>query len=326
MRRNSVAGTIVAALAALVVAAGGAAGGRAPVRVALVTGSGVTGSRGFDALAEAGLAAAKKRLGVQGRVFVSASSAEYASNLATAARLRYDLVLGTSPAMAGAIAGTAARFPETRFAIVDASWSTLPGRPQNARGLVFAVQESGYLAGAAAALASTTHTVGSIGSRTSPGEAAFLAGYRAGARNTVAGTVVRSAPSPGYRNGCEQIALRQIAAGSDAVTAATPPCAAGALEAAGHEGAWGIGVDTDQSFRGHHVLTSALKNVDAAVYGTIADVVAGRFRGGGDTLYDVENGGVGFGRVSPDAPPTLLARLTSIEAAIAAGRVKPPRK
>ena len=46
-------------------------------------------------------------------------------------------------------------------------------------------------------------------------------------------------------------------------------CGLGALSAAKDEKVWGIGVDADQSFLGDHVLTSALKGVDSAVFLTI---------------------------------------------------------
>ena len=43
---------------------------------------------------------------------------------------------------------------------------------------------------------------------------------------------------------------------------------------------WGIGVDADQSFLGPHILTSATKKVDRAVFLAITSVQQGRFHGG----------------------------------------------
>ena len=39
-------------------------------------------------------------------------------------------------------------------------------------------------------------------------------------------------------------------------------CGLGALEAAGEDNVWGVGVDTDQSAEGPQVLTSAVKKVE----------------------------------------------------------------
>ena len=53
----------------------------------------------------------------------------------------------------------------------------------------------------------------------------------------------------------------------------------------------------------------------------------GTFEGGGDALYDVANGGVGYGKVSPDAPnrAALIAKLEDVSQQIAGGDVEIPR-
>ena len=102
----------------------------------------------------------------------------------------------------------------------------------------------------------------------------------------------------------------------------------GALQAAQERDVWGIGVDNDQSFLGPHILTSAMKKVDVAVFDTIEAVTRDSFEGGGDTLYDVVNGGVGYGKVSADAPDrdALIAKLDGVSEQIASGDVDIPRR
>ena len=56
---------------------------------------------------------------------------------------------------------------------------------------------------------------------------------------------------------------------------------------------WGIGVDADQSYLGPQVLTSAMKRVDTSVYATIQQVLDGKFAGGTDSVFSIENDGVG---------------------------------
>jgi basic membrane protein A and related proteins len=91
---------------------------------------------------------------------------------------------------------------------------------------------------------------------------------------------------------------------------------------------WGIGVDADQAYLGPHILTSATKKVDVAVFETVQDVIDGTFEGGADTLFDVANGGVGFGEVSSEAPDrdALIDELESVADDIAAGDVDIPRE
>ena len=298
------------------------------VEVAVVADSNGQNGVGFNALASKGLDDARSRLGVRGRIFPSKSASDYYRNLSAAARQGYDLVIASGYLMVDALVRVAGRYPQTKFAIIDVRLASLAGAPANTRGLVFAEEEAGYLAGAAAALASRTRKVSSVGGRPIPGVVAFLAGFKAGARETVAGTNVQTGYSRTFTDQakCEQIALDQIAAGSDGVFAVARSCGTGALRAAREKGKWAIGVDTDQSYRGSYILTSVIKHADVAVYETIKDVKDGSFRGGGDSLFNVMNGGIGFGDVSPKAPPTVVPRLTSIAAAITVGRVKPPRR
>jgi basic membrane protein A and related proteins len=325
----------IALLALLAASCGGGGSGEAgggessAVRVALVTDIGGLNDRGFNALANKGLERAQDQLGIEGRVFISHSASDYVPNLSQAARGGYDLVVGVGFLMGDALASVAQQFPDTKFAIVDYPWSALGGKPQNARGLVFAEQEAGYLVGVAAATVAKGGTVSAIGGQAVPAVVAFLAGYRAGAKATDPSMNVLQGYSQDFvdQAKCTELALNQIARGSKVVFAAAGGCGLGALQAAKERGIWGIGVDNDQSFLGPHILTSATKKVDVAVFDTIGTVQKGTFEGGADALYDVANGGVGYGKVSPDAPnrAALIAKLEDVSQQIAGGDVEIPR-
>jgi basic membrane protein A and related proteins len=83
-------------------------------------------------------------------------------------------------------------------------------------------------------------------------------------------------------------------------------------------------VDIDQSFLGRHILTSAIIRVDLAVDTAIQRLVKGTFKTGGDTVFNLRNGGVGLGRVSPEVPPSVLRQVDSLRRQIIAGRIKVP--
>ncbi len=107
---------------------------------------------------------------------------------------------------------------------------------------------------------------------------------------------------------CKEVALKQIDAGSDVVFQVAGGCGLGAMARRRRtRKVWGIGVDNDQSFLGTHVLTSATKKVDRGVFLTIQDTKNGKFRAATDGLFNVKNGGVGYGKVSPSAPESRLA-------------------
>ena len=331
--RRGLAAIAVALVASLAAACGGgddAGGGEgADVRVAVVTDLGGLNDRGFNALANDGLERAEEELGIDGRVFISRSANDYIPNLTRAARDGYGLVIGNGFLMGDALATVAGRFPETRFAIIDYPWSALEGAPQNARGLVFAEQEGGYLAGVAAATVSDG-AVSAVGGQDVPAVVAFLAGYEAGAKATDPSTRVIQGYSQEFvdQAKCTELALTQIQQGSQVVFAAAGGCGLGALQAAKERNVWGIGVDSDQSFLGPHILTSATKKVDVAVYDTIQSVIDDEFEGGGDTLYNVANEGVGYGKVSPDAPDreALIETLDDVSGQIADGEIEIPRE
>ena len=327
-----VASLALVAVMALTVASIGSAKpeANAAIKVAVVTDIGGLNDKGFNALAAKGLNDAKKRLGVTGRVFISKTAADYIPNLSTAARQGYDLVIANGFLMGDATAAVARRFPDTKFAIIDFPWVALKGKPKNVRGLVFKEAEAGYLAGVAAATVAKGQPVSSVGGQAVPAVVAFLAGYRAGAKKTNPKTNVLSGYSEEFvdQAKCKELALNQISQGSKVVFAAAGGCGLGALQVAKERGVWGIGVDNDQSFLGPHILTSATKKVDEAVFTAIQQVVDGAFEGGGDTLFDVANGGIGFGEVSPDAPnrDELIATLEEVSDKIASGDITPARQ
>ena len=63
-------------------------------------------------------------------------------------------------------------------------------------------------------------------------------------------------------------------------------CGLGALDAAKERGVWGLGVDKDQKVLGRHILTSAVKRVDQAVFLTVKAVKEGKYRGGRDAVFN----------------------------------------
>ena len=86
-----VASLALVAVSALTVASIGSAkpAATAKLKVALVTDIGGLNDKGFNALAYKGLKDAQKKLGIDGRVFISKSAADYIPNLSTGAtRLR----------------------------------------------------------------------------------------------------------------------------------------------------------------------------------------------------------------------------------------------
>jgi basic membrane protein A len=319
---------LVAAVALTIVATGSAKR-TAGIKVALITDIGGLNDKGFNSLAYKGLQDAQKKLGIDGRVFISKSAADYVPNLSTAANGGYDLVVAVGFLMADATAAVAKKFPDTKFAIVDYPASGLKGKPTNARGILFAEQEAGCLAGVAAAKTSKTGSISSVGGIKIPPVDAYIAGYEFCAKKVNPAIKVAHDYSQDFvaQDKCKEIALKQIDAGSDVVFQVAGQCGLGAIDGAKERKVWGIGVDTDQGFLGTHVLTSATKKVDSGVFQTIQLANTGKFVGGVDGLFNVANGGTGYGKVSTAAPgrASLINLLGKWSKQLASGAVKPPR-
>jgi len=296
------------------------------LKVGLVADAGELNDNGFNELAYNGLKRAERELGIKGRVVEANSAADYVPNMTTLARQGYDLIIGVGFAQGDAIAAAAKRFPQTNFAIVDVDQSTLKGAPANVEGLLFREQQVGYLVGYLAALEAKragTDSISAVGGFKEPPVDRYIAGYRAGAKAAVPGTRVTWSYSQDWEDQakCKELALNQIAAGSKVVFQVAGGCGLGALSAAQDEKVWGIGVDADQSFLGPHVLTSALKGVDSAVFLTIKALQDGTFEGGRNVDFGIDQDGVGLGKVSPKANKQDVAKVEQIERKLADGEI-----
>ncbi len=300
-------------------------------KVALVTDIGGLDDRSFNFLANKGLSDAKKKFGVQGRVFISKSNADYVPNLSTAARQGYGLVIGVGFLMADSIATVAKAFPRTKFAIIDNTGVKLKGGATNVRGLLFKEQEAGYLAGFLAAKQITAKPfggnimLGAVGGLKIPPVDRFIAGYYAGARKANPKVKVVHAYSQDFvdQAKCKEQALNMIANGAGIVFQVAGQCGLGVLSAAKERGVFGIGVDADQGYLGNHVMTSAQKKVDVAVLDTVgaAKASGAKFGTNRDVVFNVKSGGVGYGKISARISAKLKADVENIRKQIASGKI-----
>ena len=298
-----------------------------PLRVGLITDLGQLDDNGFNELAFRGLKRAEQELGVKGRVIESASAADYIPNMTSLARAGYDLIIGVGFAQGDAVGKVAQRFPDVRFAIIDVDQAFVPGKPANVQGLLFREEEVGYLVGYLAGLEEARRdgndVISAVGGMKEPPVDRFIAGYFAGAEKAAPGikTILDYSQDWDDQAKCKELALNQIARGSNIIFQVAGGCGLGALNAAGERDRWGIGVDADQSFLGPHILTSAQKGVDAAVFLTIGSVKDGSWKGGGNSTFGLKEEGVGLGKVSPDVPQGDVDQVEAIKQQIADGEI-----
>src|SRR4051812_37204385 len=296
-------------------------------KIGLVTDVGGLNDRGFNHLSYVGLQHAQSELGVEQKVFQAKSTQDYVPNLSTFARQGYDLTIGVGFTEATAIDTAATNFPNSKFAIVDVDQSTEPHKPKNLLGLLFKEQEAGYLVGYLAGLEQKRRpdpdVLGSVGGQKQPPVDRFIAGYQAGAKAADPGIKTLNGYSQDFADQakCKQVALNQIEQGAGVVFQVAGGCGLGALDAAKEKGVWGIGVDADQSFLGPHILTSAVKRVDTAVFDAIKTVVDGKYKGG-NLVFGLKDNGVAIGKISPKVPQDEIAKLNQVRADIISGKIR----
>jgi basic membrane protein A len=341
VRVRAFAGAALAAACALILAGCGGENGEPsggttatatteqtePIRIGLVTDIGGLNDRSFNQGNYEGLLRAERELDVEGRVLQSDKAADYVPNLSSLARQDYDLVVAVGFLMADATDVVAQQFPETNFAIVDVPQASLKNKPPNVRGIVFKEQEGGYLAGYLAGLVvkeqGGKQVVSTVGGIKIPPVDRYIAGFQAGAKAANPEVTTLNGYSQDFvdQARCKEIALQQIARGSQVVMQVAGGCGLGALDAARERNVWGIGADADQSFLGPHILSSALKLNPVSIFQTIETVKNGRFRGGEDSVFDVKSGAVGLGKISARVPNEIVAKVNQVQDDLAAGRI-----
>ena len=308
---------------------GGNGGGEAQgesIKAGIVTDIGGLNDRSFNFLANKGMEQAKRELGIETRTLISKSNADYVPNLTQLAQQQYDLIVPVGFLMADATNTVATKVPNANFAIVDYSASALKDKPKNVQGLLFKEQEAGYLSGYVAGLWAKDNkakTVSTVGGQKIPPVDHYIAGFQAGAKAANPGIETLNGYSQDFvaQDKCKEIALDQIAQGSKVVFQVAGQCGLGALDAAKEKGVQGIGVDADQGYLGPHVLTSAVKKVDVAVFNAVKRAQEGKFKGGTDVIATVANGGVGLGKLSAEGQK-YAQQVQKVQDQIAAGEIK----
>ena len=329
----AVAAVVIAAIAALAASGSSdAAPEQDSVRVGLVSDVGRFNDRSFNQSALEGLKRAQRQLGVKGRPVESRQTSDYVPNLASLARQGYDASIAVGFLLADSVNTVSKRFKSSNFAIIDYSVKAPPFKSnKNVQGLTFATNENSYMIGCLSALMAQRDGekhISAVGGIKLPTVDIFIAGYRAGARKCVPGTVVDIAYSQDFvaQDKCKEIALNQIAAGSKVVFQVAGGCGLGALDAAKEQNVWGIGVDRDQKSLGRHIMTSAVKRVDQAVFLTAQAVKAGKFKGGSDAVFNLKNKGVGIGRIDARVPKAFINRMNALRPQLISGKIKAPSK
>jgi len=284
--------------------------------------------RSFNQSASEGAERFKKATGIAVREFEIQNASQREQVMRQFARRGASVIVAVGFSQASAVETVAREFPGVKFAIIDAVVD-LP----NVESINFKEQESSFLCGMAAAMASKTGKVGFVGGMDIPLIRKFALGYRAGASyvdpkikvvENMTGTTPSAWTNPSV--GAE-LAKSQFGRGADVVFHAAGATGIGVMQAAADAGLLSIGCDSDQDYlHPGSVLTSAVKRVDVAVEAVFTGAMNGTWRAGPKVLGLAENG-VDYSLDEFNRKlltPEMEKRLNQARADIIAGRVSVP--
>lgn len=258
--------------------------------VNLVTDIGKVDDGTFNQFAFEGMAAAVDCFGIANNSFIeTVSEADYASNIATALEDDPNALVTVGFLITTDTEAAAIDNPDVDFIGID---QFLPEYPDNMAGVVFAEDESGYIAGVLAASLSESGVVGVVAGREDvPPVVKFVNGYTAGAESVNPDIRVLSIYNESFTDIAKGAsdASQFIGEGADVIFGAGGQTGSGGIAAAAEAGAWAIGVDQDEYFTtfasgsapgSEYLASSAVKRVDLVTFRLIADSIQDTFEGG----------------------------------------------
>jgi basic membrane protein A len=319
---------------------GGTAGPSSDLKIGLAYDIGGRGDKSFNDSAAVGLDKAKSEFGIQANnvrelsARANETDTDRATRLDLLAKGGFNPIIAVGFAYAKALSQVAPKYPDVKFGIVDATTFDVKG--PNISNLIFAEEQGSYLVGAAAALKSTTGTVGFVGGCSVPLIAKFEAGFKAGAEKGKAGTKVVTKYLSTPQQGCtgfndpaagSEAAKGMYDGGADVVYQAAGGSGTGVFQAAKAANKLAVGVDSDQYQTADEavrdvIITSMIKRVDVAVYNYLKSAKDDQFKAG-EQVFDLKADGVGYS-TSGGKIDDIKTQLDELKGQIVDGTIKVP--
>ncbi|MBB6175167.1 basic membrane protein A [Nocardiopsis mwathae] len=317
---------------------GDTADGDTDLRIGLAYDIGGKGDKSFNDSAFRGLERVKDDLGIENVRDFEPKDGEADSDKEERLKLMategYDVIIAVGFAYEEPLKKVAPEFPDVDFAIIDSRIEE--DGLDNITSLVFAEEQASFLAGAAAALKSEDDHIGFVGGMELPLIKKFEAGYVAGAKeiNDDIDIDISYLSQPPDDSGFndpargESTAKGQFDKGADVIFHAAGASGTGVLKSAAAEEKLFIGVDSDQyesapDDQKPYVVTSALKQVDHAVFEYVKAIVDGDPQSGVQE-FDLSDGGVDYTTSNAEQIDDIKDRLDELKQKIIDGEIEVP--
>ncbi len=304
-----------------------------------VSDEGSWNDKSFNESVYDGLTKAKDELGVEIADAESNSAEDFAPNLQAMVDAACDVTFAVGFNLVAAVNEAAKKNPEMHFVTID-GWSE---GNANLKPVGYAMEQSSYLAGYAAAAYSTTKVVGTYGGMQIDAVTAFMDGFYYGAKAYEAetGTAVTVlgwdpvaktgdfmgdfAPNSGVS---KSIAATQIEGGADVIFPVGGDQFGAVSEAINESGKPGVMIGVDKNIAvtspeyADMVLTSVEKRMTAATFDIIKELSSGTEFSGDAYLGTLANDGTGLSE-STLISDELWTKLDELKAGIIDGSIDP---
>ena len=298
--------------------------------------NGALGDKGFYDSGQQGMDALKAA-GAQTRTLEANFDASKYQNLVDAAFEDADVVFAIAYGFEDPLKAAAKAHPDTPVVNLDFDIGDADG---NVTSVDFVEEESAFLAGAAAALATTETSIaginadkkiGVVGGDTDPVTTSFMFAYENGAKAMdPAISVERKTLGGAWDDQAKgkQAAEQLYDSGNDVVFQVAAAAGLGVLQAANDRKLFAIGVDSNQNdlYPGH-VFASDIKNVGGAIERVATSIGDGSYRKGTVLTFGIKDGGVDLDLTATTKvlPAILEARIAELRQQIIDGTLRVER-
>jgi len=295
-------------------------------KIAMVTDAYGINDQSFNQSAWEGLKRAEKEFAITVGYIESTQDTDYSPNMGTLHDAGYSLILGIGWRMGDAIKENARANPEQNYAIIDYTYGE--ETPANVVGVVFKEQEPSFLVGYIAGKMTKTNKVGFIGGMKFPLIEKFEYGFKSGVKlaNPDVKIIAKYADSFTVAAKGKALANQMYGNGADIIYHVAGGVGDGVIEAAKVHDKFAIGVDKDQNSQApEHVITSAMKRVDNAIFNVAELLVKDGFPGGTTIEYGLKEGGVDIAPTSYKlVPAVILEEVEKLKTKIISGEIIVP--
>ncbi len=329
----------IAAVAALAFTGCAPAAPSVDFKACAVSDEGSWNDKSFNESVYDALVQAKDELGVEIADAESNSAEDFGPNLQAMVDAACDVTFAVGFNLVAAVNETAKANPEMHFVTID-GWSE---GNANLKPVGYAMEQSSYLAGYAAAAHSTSKVIGTYGGMQIDAVTAFMDGFYYGAKayERETGTAVTVlgwdpvaktgdfmgdfAPNSGVS---KTIAATQIEAGADVIFPVGGDQFGAVSEALSEAGSNGVMIGVDKNIAvtspeyADIVLTSVEKRMTAATFNIIKDLAGGAAFNGDYYIGTLENDGTGLSD-STLISDELWTKLNELKAGIIDGSIDP---